>query len=134
MTDIADARAEMDCRTVENSFGQEIDTSIPAQLRFESEPEQDHERFHEALESRGYAPLSTFTDYYEIEGAFYDGEVLHKEHYNRIGIRLHGDSVRIFPKDHVPAHDELADLLCAIEAGFAADLTHDPLDGGGNDD
>lgn len=128
---IASARAEMDLRTTEGQFGNEFDSSVPAQLRFTSRPRQDTERFHEALETRGYSPADTNpARKYEGHSPYYDGEVINTDQHARVSVLVfRNDVVRLYPHDdHIPTERELQGLLCALEVGFEADLEHDPID------
>lgn len=130
-TVVQEARDEMDCRTVEGSFGQNFDTSIPCQLRFTESPEQDTDRFHDALAENGYSKLDPNPDRRRTdESPHYNGEIASKEHHHRLKVMVfRGSVVRLFPHDkHVPSCEELAALLRAIETGFSAELEHDPID------
>jgi len=59
---VSRALEEMRYKTGVGSFGQDMSVSIPAQLRFESEPTQATRRFHVELGRRGYAPLDSDPD------------------------------------------------------------------------
>lgn len=133
-TELQSAADEWDWCVVEGQLGREWDTFIPCQLRFAGETSQDVERFHDALDARGYSPL-------DAERAarrqtetkpHYDGEICSQEHYNRIKVLVfRGGVVRLYPHDgYVPTVDELADVVEALEEGYQTELEHDPIDHG----
>lgn len=121
---------EMDNREVESQFGDPTSVSIPAQLRFKTRPSQDTERFHDALEERGYSPVDTDPARRFRGGApHYDGEVLIQDKHSRVHVMVfRGAVTRLFPHDeYVPNNEEVEGLIKAIELGFDAQLEHDPL-------
>ena len=124
-----EAAEEWDYRTGQGQFGQDMDVSIPCQLRFIEETDQRTERFHQMLEVHGYTPLDPDADE-SGETPYYDGEICSKENYNRIRILVfRGGAIRIYPKDgHVPPTDELAHIIHALKGGFRADVRHDPIE------
>lgn len=133
--DIEDAHGEWDYETAEHHItGDEYPVSIPCQLRFVEETNQDTERFHEALESRGYSPLDSNPTRNKIEGKpelpYYDGEVMIQDVYHRVKVLVfRGELVRLYPHDdYVPSVDELAALVKALEEGFGATLEHDSIE------
>ncbi|WP_337653244.1 hypothetical protein [Halomontanus rarus] len=137
MTDTAEsAHDEWDYQHVENQFGNTSAVSIPCQLRFTDEPDQDTDRFHAALEDRGYSPLDHEPDRTmggrrgDGSTPYYDGEVCSQEHYNRLKILVfRGAVVRLYPHDdYVPTADELTAVIDALEVGFDATLEHDPIE------
>jgi hypothetical protein len=126
-----DARDEMWYGDVEGQFGQSFATSIPAQLQFTDDTDQDTERFHEELESRGMPAIDTeparkATD----ERAHYDGEIIFNDCHCRMKVLVfRGGCVRIYPHDdYIPTEEQLTDLVEALEAGFGSALEHDPID------
>lgn len=121
------AADEWDYQTAKGEFGQQMDLSIPCQLRFTEKPSQNIERFHEALDTHDFTPLDSHTGL-DTE-PYYDGEVCSTDHYNRIRILVfRGNTVRIYPKDnYVPDSEELASLLQAITVGFKSDVEHQPI-------
>lgn len=129
---IQQAHAEWDYETVENHItGHDYPLSVPCQLRFSEPPRQDIDRFHDALEERGYTALDSHPERaLEGDGPCYDGEVCSTDHYNRVKVLVfRGDLVRLYPHDdYVPTVDELAALVEAIETGFGASLEHDPIE------
>ncbi|QCW05263.1 hypothetical protein [Natrinema pallidum] len=130
----AQAAEEWDYRAFDGEFGQEQHVSIPCQLRFTDEPEQQTEKFHTALEVHDLTPLDA-RPVSDTE-PFYDGEICSTDHYNRLRVLVfRGDLIRIYPKDgYVPDPEELARLLHAITVGFRADVEHDPIERDGDDD
>lgn len=131
----ASAHEEMAYETGTGSFEQSLSTSIPAQLRFTERPDQDTDRFHAALEFRGFSPLDHEPDRTmggrtaDRSTPYYEGEVCSREDYKRLKIWVgRGEVVRIFPREDGPSVDELAAILEALEVGFDAPLTHDPID------
>lgn len=132
MTDVAtSAHDEWDYRHVESQFGGTSAVSFPCQLRFTDEPDQDTDRFHAALEERGYSPLDHEPDRRRSEPRpHYDGRVCSQEHYSRVRILVFRDDVvRLYPHDdYVPTVDELAAVIDALEVGFDATLEHDPIE------
>lgn len=130
-TDLQSAADEWDWTVVEGQFNKEWDTSIPCQLRFVEETDQDHERFHDALKERGYCPLdSRAARKQEEDKPHYDGEICSKEHYSRIRVLVfRGGMVRLFPHDeYVPTTTELSDIVEALEVGYQAELEHEPIE------
>lgn len=132
-----DAREEMDYSYADSQFHDDgIATSIPAQLRFTGDVDQDTARFHDALEERGYAALDHDPDRSaggrrgSGDTPYYDGELCSREHYNRMNIWVgRSVTVRIYPHDeYVPNADELAEVIEAIEIGFGSELRHDPIE------
>lgn len=126
------AHQEWDYQIFENRFtGRDSRVSIPCQLRFTEDPEQDTERFHKALDRHGFSPLDSNPDKYHRErgSTHYDGEVMIQEKYHRLRVLVfRGGLVRLFPHDdYVPTLDELSALIEAIEAGFDAPLEHSPI-------
>lgn len=125
------AAAEWDYRFVDSQFFEEgRAASIPCQLQFVEDTDQDTERFHDALDERGFSTLDAEPDR-TTSGArpYYDGEICSQAHYRRIHVLVfRGDVVRLFPHDeYVPRRAELAALLDALEVGFDAALEHDPI-------
>lgn len=131
-TVVVAAHEEMEFKCdVEGQFGNTFDASIPCQLRFTEPPSQNTDRFHETLADNGYRPVDVNPDRKQSDGApHYHGEVCSDEHYSRVDIRLIRDGVvRLFPHDeYVPTRSELAGILNALEIGFNAPLTHDPIE------
>ena len=126
----------MDYTISENQFGMETAASIPCQLRFVDDVNQDAQRFHAALEERGYASLDHEPD--RTTGGrnasgdmpYYEGEICSTEHYGRLRIWVgRGNVVRLYPREQFePTEDELGDIVEALEIGFESDLKHDPID------
>jgi len=129
---VRSAQQEMQYTTTESSVtGAEHNVSIPCQLRFTEPPNQDTERFHDALSEAGYTPLDANpTRDKNSDTVYYDGEIASETHWNRIRVVVfRGNMVRVFPlDDYVPTVDELRDLFTAICTGFNAPVTHDPID------
>lgn len=123
------ALSEMDYRHTESIVGETTSVSIPCQLRFTESPDQDTTRFHEALQDRGFESLDVNPDR-DGTGTHYDGKICSKEHYNRMRVLVfRADLVRLYPHDdYVPAAEELAEVIEAIEIGFDAELKHDPIE------
>lgn len=130
--------SEMDYTISENQFGMEVPASIPCQLRFVDDVDQDTERFHEALEERGYGSLDHDPDRTmggrnaSGDTPYYDGEICSREHYGRLRIWVgRRNVVRLFPREEFEVtEDELADIIGALEVGFDAGLAHDPIERG----
>lgn len=121
----------MDFRVVEGQFGTEFDTAIPCQLRFTGAVEQDTEAFHDALEERGFGPLDADPARRagEASDPHYDGEIVSREDYKRISVRVfRDDAVRVYPRENQPTVDEVAAIIEALEEGFGASLEHDPIE------
>jgi hypothetical protein len=110
--------------------GREYPVSIPCQLRFESQPEQDTERFHDALSERGWSKVTHRPDRYHKAGrANWQGEVVRNGTYTKLRVIVfRGDVVRIFPREDEPIHPEVAEVIEAIQEGFGAQLSHDPIE------
>lgn len=133
----ARAAGEWDYDHAESQFNRDpLPVSIPCQLRFTDPPDQNTDRFHEALDVHGFNHLGTNPDR-TIRGRvgegttpFYEGEVCSTDHYNRVKVLVfRGGVIRLFPKDdYVPDTDELAELLHALTVGFKAPLEHDPIE------
>ena len=137
LDDVAEqALEEMHYRENEGDFGNNHDVSIPCQLRFTEPTEQRTDRFHEALEVHNFTALDTdpARTMSGREGGpdlpYYDGEVCHSDHYNRIRVLVfRGGLIRLFPCDgHVPDADELAKLLHAITIAWKSDIEHHPIE------
>lgn len=131
MTTAEAAHDEWDYQHVENQFGGTSAVSIPCQLQFTDEPDQNTDRFHAALEDRGYSPLDHEPDQRQTEtNPHYEGEVCSQEHYNRLNILVFRRGyVRLYPHDdYVPTVDELATVIDALEVGFDAALEHNPIE------
>lgn len=129
---ILDARHEWDYREDKSTFGESyVRTAIPAQLRFAAEPEQDTERFHDALEERGLQPVSSEPGSRSSDGyVHYDGEVSSGEKYSRARVLVFRENlVRIYPRDeHVSDRPDLGAIIEALEEGFGAELEHHPIE------
>lgn len=129
---VESALGEMEYKTNQGSMGQNMDVAIPCQLRFVEEPEQNTERFHEALEERGYTSIDTEADRIQVEtsGPYYDGRICSKKTYDRMKVVVfRGNAVRLYPNDGwEPTLEELASITKAIEIGFGAELQHDPIE------
>lgn len=123
------AAKEWDYQSAEGQFGQDMAVSIPCQLRFIEDTDQNTARFHNMLEVHGYTPLDSKPDD-TGSSPYYDGEICSKENYNRIRILVfRGGAIRIYPKDgHVPETEELALIIHALVGGFDSDVRHDPID------
>ena len=132
-TAVMSAATEIDYETGVGDFGQNFSVSIPCQLRFTDAPSQDTERFHAALEDRGYSPLDPNADRQGGEnpdGVYYDGGILSGEPHKRFRVVVfRGDKVRLFPKDgFVPSPEQLQVVVNAIEEGFGASVEHAPIE------
>lgn len=129
---VESALDEMEYKTGQGSFGQDMNVAVPCQLSFVEEPEQDTERFHEALEDRGYAKMDSNPTRRSGESSspFYRGRICSRKHYNRMNVKVYGDGfVRLYPNDGWELDlEELASITKAIEIGFGATLEHDPID------
>ncbi|ELY68908.1 hypothetical protein [Natrinema versiforme] len=135
------ALEEMYYTYTESQFrDRKVPASIPAQLRFTGDVDQDTDRFHNALEERGYSPLDHRPDQ-TIGGRcgggntpYYDGEICSTETYERLRVWVgRGSVVRLFPHDdYVPSADELGQVLDAVEAGFDSTLEHEPIERDGD--
>lgn len=131
---VTGALDEMDFKTGVGSFGQDMDISVPAQLRFTEPPTQAIRRFHVELLRRGYAPFDSdparLVGDKEPSGAYYNGEICSKEHYSRMKVAvMRGNVVRLFPHDEWEVEpEELTDIIGALEDGFGAPLEHYPIE------
>lgn len=126
------AAEEWDYRYVESQQFPNRDpmaTAIPCQLRFTETPQQNTERFHNALEVHGYSALDSRPTN-ENSGPYYDGEICSTDHYNRVRVLVfRSDVIRLYPHDdYVPDAEELAFILHALTVGFKSPVEHDPIE------
>lgn len=111
--------------------GRETSASIPCQLRFVDEVEQDTEGFHDALNDRGYASLDADPGRTGTPGRpHYEGGILDKDDYYRIKVLVfRGGVARIYPYEDAPETAEILERIVeALAAGFGSALEHDPID------
>lgn len=131
MSKAESALNEMRYEVAENNIiGHEYPLSVPCQLRFTSTPEQDTERFHEAIAERGWSKLTHEPDEYHEEGKpNWQGEVCQSSSpFKRLQVIVFRQNlVRIYPYEDEITAEELADLIEAIEVGFDAELEHHPI-------
>ena len=121
------AHDEMRYENFEGQFGQDQSAAIPCQLQFTETPEKSIERFHTALDERGFSALDKHRQ--DSDGIHYEGEVCSTENYKRIRVLVfRSDVIRIYPREDEPTEAELSKLLKAITIGWNADLTHKPID------
>ena len=126
------AAEEWDYRYIESQQFPNRDsmaTSIPCQLRFTETPDQNTERFHNALEVHGYSALDSRPTN-DKSGPHYDGEICSTEHYNRVRVLVfRSDTIRLYPHDdYVPDAGELALILHALTIGFSSPIEHEPIE------
>lgn len=125
------AHGEWDYTYAETQFGERRAVAIPCQLTFDGDVEQDTERFHKALEERGYGKIDHEPGRKGTkEKPHYEGEICSRENYNRIKVLVfRSNVVRLYPKDdYVPNVSELETVLDALVEGFNAELSHTPID------
>lgn len=130
---VRSAVEEIDYRYVESQFNDvPMATAVPCQLRFTEPPDQDTERFHEALERRGIRSLGGNPARKSTEDKpHYDGEVCFED-YERVRVLVfRNNTVRLYPRsdsdDSPPSEEKMANLIDALEDGFAAPLEHSPI-------
>lgn len=125
------AHEEMAYELAENKYQDgDYPVSIPCQLRFTTTPEQDTERFHQAIANRGWSKLTHEPDKYHEEGKpNWQGEICQSSSpFKRLQlIVFRQDLVRIFPYEDEPTVEELGEVISAIEDGFNAELEHEPI-------
>lgn len=123
------AHEEWDYETGENHFtGHEMPVSIPCQLRFTEDTEQNVDRFHDALEVHGFSPVDSDPGREGVE-PYYEGEAVTKEDYKRVKILVfRGGVVRIYPREDVLTVEELGEVIHALSVGFKSPLEHDPIE------
>lgn len=123
------AHGEMAYEMTENHvMGHEYPVSIPCQLRFTDDTDQDIQRFHDALDVHGYTPVESSPGRDGVE-PYYEGEVVSQDDYKRIKILVfRGGVVRIYPREDEPSEEELAEILHALSVGFKSPLEHDPIE------
>lgn len=122
------AYEEMEYTYSENQFGRTTSASIPCQLRFTEPPTQDTDQFHTALEEHGFDPLAANPDRKSTdERAYYDGELCENSEYKRFRVNVNRHRIRLFPREEMITKEELENVLNALQCGFNAPLTHDPI-------
>lgn len=122
---------EMEYNTVD-AGGRRFEGCRPCQLTFTETPTQDIERFHDALDDRGYRPFSADPSGRGTKHPSYENEILARDDLKRVRILvMRGEVIRIYPRKDEPTIQELADILEAIETGFDAPLEHYPISNSG---
>ena len=127
----ASAYEEIDYTESEGKFFDfRMPASVPCQLRFVHGPQQDTQRFHDALDIQGFAPLDDDpAQEYDGGAPHYDGEVMYQEDYHRLKVVVfRQNAVRIYPYDHKPSKEELELLIHTIAVGWKSQLYHDPIE------
>jgi len=121
---------EWDYRETESQYTDDtFSTSVPCQLKFTDNPQQDTERFHDALRVHGYTPLDPSPANLN-KAPYYDGEIASADHHRRVRVLVfRGYVVRLYPHDeYVPSNEELAEIIHALSTGFKSPLRHQPIE------
>lgn len=124
------AAEEWDYREVENQFGKVQKISIPCQLKFIEETNQDTELFTTLLEQHGYHKFQRYESKENSDEPYFSGVVCSTETYNRIKVLVFREGmIRLYPKDeYVPTNEELEDIIYSLVIGFDATVNHHPIE------
>lgn len=126
------ALSETNWKEGDDTPGPPFSVSIPCQLTFVDTPSHDFDRFETALAERELASTEVREGRQHTgEHPRWTGEIVDRREYQTFKLYINGGTVRIFPRNHIPAPWKLSRIISAIEVGFSSPLYHDPIE---NDD